>query len=125
MPQTIELLIRDIENLTSAAKHALAVGEQEVEDFLAAVTPYLDRFDILNASFKPDVLAKASNEQKNNIQDLLLNLDTLHKQVIARAESNKGMVSEVISDIHKRSSAMKRYVDTFPQRVSMTKKKEG
>lgn len=125
MAQNPESIIREIENLISNAGQALAVSEQEVESFLAVVTPYLDRFDALSASFQPDAFALASNEQKENVRELLLNLDALHKQVLERAKSNKEIVSEVISDIHKRSSAMKRYVDTFPQRVSITKKKEG
>lgn len=125
MQQNLINITGEIQNLIAAASLALAVDDQEIEKFLAAIAPYLNSFDSLNASFQPDVFVQASTEQREAVQQLLLELDALHKKVLSRAEANKEIVSEVISDIHKRSSAMKRYVDTFPQRVSITKKKEG
>ena len=126
MPANLEDILSKIENLSDTANKALAVELNDVDAFLSLTATYLNDFESFSSKFSPDEVVKSiSSQDKKHLSQLLQELNRLHGEIVLRSTSSQTMVTDVISDVHKRSKALKKYVDTFPDRISITKNKEG
>ncbi len=116
-----------VTKLITLAEAALATKSSD--QFLIKAENYLASFDIWRAETEPlnplSGESPLSDEEKKIVREHLERLQALHNQVIEAANSKKEGVGEEIRGVHKRASGLKKYIDRYPKRISITGKKQG
>lgn len=115
-------LISRLSALIEHAREIVAIPAEELEAFVQQVDVYLETLEL----WREDVVSKTP---PSAVADLIRakvgELQTLHAEVLQRADSAKERVRGEIGDVQRRASVLKSYVDTLPSRISLVGKKEG
>lgn len=128
--ESLEELMRQADDLIASARRALASAEAgETEVFLQHAASYLGDFEPWSSQiselkpFSPDsnVPEEQQAEAKKHVQDLY----DVHTAVVTAAEERKVAVGAQLGSMHKKSKAIKTYLDPYPSRVSLTGKRKG
>lgn len=66
-----------------------------------------------------------SGEEKSTFRAKLERLNLLHDQIIAIATAERDAVGKSLGELQNRNRALKKYVDQYPERISLTGKRKG
>jgi peptidoglycan hydrolase CwlO-like protein len=125
-------LLIDLEKVTSLGKQADSLDHQlDPTRFLDILDSYLQELESWQKKYQ-DTLGSISNDvlqipddQRLQLREKLDQIKSFHEGLTMKAE---GLMSEVHSElgtINKRARGIRKYVDTLPQRVSVTPRKKG
>ncbi len=111
---------------------ASALAEEclvDAELFVERVDTYLQKLESWQAEIR-EVNPFAGNSllserEKEELRLRIEELNEKHQLLMTRASSVKDDVGEKMGDLHRRSSGLKKYVDTFPPRITIAGKREG
>lgn len=119
-----------VQRLIVLAREALASSnEDSVEDFVVRIESYLQELESWqkeasqNNPLKED--SGLSDEERGVLRDAISELDQVHRELMAGTEQTKDGVGAAMGDLHRRSSGLKKYIDTQPSRISITGKRKG
>jgi uncharacterized protein YdeI (YjbR/CyaY-like superfamily) len=125
-------LLSDLEKVTSLGKQAHLLDHKvDSTRFLDTLDSYLRELESWQKKYQ-DTLSSISNGElqipddlRQHLRDQLDKIKSFHENLTQKAE---GLMSEVHSElgtINKRARGIRKYVDTLPQRVSVTPRKKG
>lgn len=122
--------IAHIVGLTEIAKAVLALDDSiEPDELVEQLNHYLNQFENWQRGFEERGILTATQElEEEKRAELRSAIETLlasHVKVVERAEAAKAAVGEQMTGIHKRGAAMKKYIDRYPSRISITGKRKG
>jgi hypothetical protein len=127
---SLAYLMRQAEDLIASASRALASAEAgATEVFLQHAASYLGDFEPWASQMneleplRPE--ADFSEEEKASAKEIIQKLFDIHSAVLAAAEGQKETVGAQMGAMHKKSKAIKTYLDPYPGRVSITGKRKG
>jgi len=111
-------MVKDIfASVIAKGSELLRIGAIEnAELFLTGVDEYLLEVGKLEQELK-----SAGNVDKSAAERFM----KIHGEIISRAELEKSGVLRGLTELHKRSTILKTYLDQGPNRVSITGKREG
>lgn len=111
-----------LDTLLEEARRAMAI--EPLEDFLIAVESYLDVFEawkVRDSESEDGSLDKGAADRASSLSEL----KNLHEQLMARVDQAKEGLGGEMQGIHRRSKALKSYVNQYPSRVSITGHRKG
>lgn len=116
-----DLVVR-LKALITQAQEIVAIPEDDVVSFVEQVDIYLSTLD----AWREAVVQSAPPPPvADQIRGSVGTLQTLHAEVLQRADRAKERVRGEIGDVQKRANVLKSYVDNLPSRISLVGKKEG
>jgi oligoribonuclease NrnB/cAMP/cGMP phosphodiesterase (DHH superfamily) len=104
--------------LTEQAQHLLHDAIVD-DDYLAKVDSYLELCAVFIQQVPPGEVTDETFRKK--FAELL----TFHQQIVARAETEKNHVSDEITELKRKSSVTRAYLNLGPSRVTITGKRQG
>ena len=123
-------MLARVQNLIELAEKA--IGDFELaptEEFVLHTESYMAQLEAWQSEMGPDGLsnfaAAISPEDKAKLKQCVTHLNELHAELIRRAETAKQQVGAEMGDLHKRAVGLRKYVDTYPSRVTITGKRKG
>ncbi len=128
--ESLEELMRQADDLIASARRALKSAEAgEVDVFLQHAASYLGDFEPWSSQiselkpFSPN--SKVPKKQQEAAKAKVKSLYDVHTAVVQAAEQRKEVVGGQLGSMHKKSKAIKTYLDPYPSRVSITGKRKG
>jgi hypothetical protein len=124
----------DAERLILASAGLLALvkaGEPQVkgDEILQKASEYLQQFESWVAALQADNPFSEGSEVDPVKREMLRGrvelLQSNHQRLVQALTTLKGDVVDQLSEIHRRSKALKTYIDRFPSRISITGKRKG
>ena len=119
-----------IRTLIALAQKALVAADSiDLTDFVDATETYLSALEQwqaeVNARGTPLVATVSGEQEKESLRQRVKELQEVHQILLSRAADTKEGVGVQMSELHKRASGMKKYVDTFPARITIAGKRKG
>jgi hypothetical protein len=120
-------IVEDITKLIDAGKHALASGDGgDPTEFQRRLEGYLEVFDRWQSVLKTDTsVEQAIHALRDQVRPFLETLSQVHESVLLMCAKNRDAIGVQLSDVHKRASCLKRYIDTQPSRITIAGKRQG
>lgn len=122
-------LDRIVQLIRSVVEFGQAVVTSEVEDVQSLVgrlEEYMKAFESLQSLLEgPNGFASKSEAAQKELRPILEELSLLHKSVTDWALDRRDAVAHSLTDLQKRSQAVKAYLNRYPTRVSVTGKRQG
>ncbi len=100
----------------------------DVEQYLGALGGYLEQFNDWQRVIESggtDYLSTLAVEERDELRDLVLELDEIHQRIISRVDENRTRLGLELGEVHRRGKALRAYVDHLPPRISITGKRKG
>jgi uncharacterized protein YjbK len=123
----ISTLTKTPRKLIETAKGLLLITkDSSLEEFDVKANKYIESFTQWQLEFEAgDVLQGVSDYDRQEIREVLIELQEVHNQVIQFANEYREGVLGALSELHKRGKALRAYVDNYPSRITVTGKREG
>ena len=96
--------------------------EGQVEAALVGLEEYLAEFEGWAATVGTE---PAQGEEAVRLQSKLASLKALNDRLLVLSDAAKDSVSVKLGLSHKKLQALKSYIDRYPQRITITGKREG
>lgn len=145
MDADADTLIEQAQNLIAEATRCAALSDPSCgEEFLEISSRYVSSLVEWNKLMQVYVSAHeeiandgVDNFSKGNVRDkadlyipskmreTIFLLEEAHRQVLVAAEAHKETLGSMLGDVHKKSKAIKTYIDPHPFRKSLTGRRKG
>lgn len=114
----------DVAPMTALADEAIAVPEGEHDRFIELVDVYLAAFELFVAE-ATDLRSRIGEEKFSVHKPALEQLYALHQQLQDRSEQARAAVTGELGGLRRRSTILRSYIDTLPDRISIVGKVKG
>ena len=124
-------------NKTYSVKHLLALAEEalqlrggpSVEEFIGKTGEYLDALEVWQKGMNQDnpLLpgSSVSEAEKQMLRGEIEQLNELHQRLLSQAGAAKDDVGTQMSEVHRRASGLRKYIDSGPSRITIAGKRKG
>ncbi|HQH26107.1 MAG TPA: hypothetical protein PLP17_01810 [Oligoflexia bacterium] len=121
---------QNLERLNYLVGEALAVPEDgSLDEFVAKTEGYMEALEAWQAEIGQSGLSNQTSElpehEKSMLRELISSLNERHQQLMVRAGMAKDNVGAAMGDIHRRAAGLKKYVDSYPSRITIAGKRKG
>ncbi len=121
---------RRVSDLIVLAQKAMSLADGfDLVAFVDATEAYLSTLEAwqaeVNARGTPLVASVDSEQEKESLRQRVKELQEIHQRLLSRAADTKEGVGVQMTELHKRATGMKKYVDTFPARITIAGKRKG
>ncbi len=113
---------QNIRALIALAEKAIADESAGTDVFLESVAHYILALEDWRANVAPEGEATRVDEPSRLA---LGELNEIHHRLLARANELKQSLVSEMGEAKKKAGALRAYVDRFPQRITITGKREG
>ena len=117
--QSLEVL----ETIITKGKLILKSDEQDYDRFTEQVTDYLESLDAWQKAYQAD--PKVPDAEHAHFAQLVNTLNELHQQIVVKATAKKDEVASQMGDVYKRAQVLKKYIDRYPSRITITGRRKG
>ena len=113
---------QSIRALIALAERAEADEAAGTDAFVASVGEYIRALEDWRAKLAPEGETASLDEAS---RQALIELNEIHQRVLSRANEMKQELVGEMGEAKKKASAIRAYVDKFPQRITITGKRKG
>lgn len=118
-----------VELITLAEQCLESSKENAVDEFVAKTGEYLDllsKWQEAMNSHNPLVEDESlSEEQRASFRQQIERLSELHQELLSKAGSTKEDIGSKMSEVHKRATGLRKYIDSAPSRITIAGKRKG
>lgn len=118
--------IVELKKLANAA--LAAAGREDAQTFVDSTEAYLtalEQWQQQTANRKASLSDGLDENRTVQLRAALEELQTLHRRLLEKAALTKDEVGEQLGDVHRRAQGLKRYLDVYPSRVTITGRRKG
>ncbi len=116
-------LIEALEELITKGKLILKSDEPDYDRFTAQVTDYLEGLDSWQTAYQSN--PNLPDAEQERFAKLVAMLNDLHQQIVTKASAKKDEVASQMGDVYKRAQVLKKYIDRYPSRITITGRRKG
>lgn len=112
-----------LESLISLAEKVLECPVEERDSFIEQVDSYLNALE----SWRTDIEEKMASQSElpPSLRERVELLNSRHQELMRRADFERQALTAEMGEAKKKASALRAYVDRFPQRITIAGKRKG
>lgn len=112
----------NIRRLIRLATEALLAEQKDVDTFLAGIGEYLTSLEEWRTKFAE---VSPTEEVDAETRAALTELNEIHQKLLQGGDQFRKKLTQEMGDNKKKASALRAYVDRFPQRITIAGKRKG